>query len=308
MIKTLKVEDFATLFGTTIDDFDTQTMELINTSDFRYKELDKEKRDSTILEILKYIDSDKKKIGDKDRWEKGWSENLNSFIENRYDLSKLVPLYVKSNQILRLYQDYVIPCDAYTEINFFTVMRHWMLKRYLKDLDVVYEFGCGPGYNLTLIHELFPDKKLYGLDWSTSSINILNILKYKLGMNINGILFDMFDPDYGINLEQNSLVLTIGSMEQIGGNHQKFTDFLIDKNPELCVHIEPLYELYDENNLVDNIAMRFHKNRNYLNNFLPTLLNLEKENKINILKINRMKFGSIFHDGWSMIVWSPRND
>ena len=44
MIKTLNVTDFAVLFGTTIDDFDTQTIEFINKSDFRYKELDKEKR------------------------------------------------------------------------------------------------------------------------------------------------------------------------------------------------------------------------------------------------------------------------
>ena len=127
-------------------------------------------------------------------------------------------------------------------------------------------------------------------------------------MNINGILFDMFHPDYNMNLEQNALVLTIGSLEQIGDNHQKFIDFLINKKPKLCIHVEPIYELYDENNLIDNIAMRFHKNRNYLINFLPTMLNLEKENKIDIIKINRMKFGSIFHDGWSMTVWSPKND
>lgn len=306
MIRTLEVADFARLLGTTIDDIDTQTKEFISKTDFRYKYLNKKERDETILKVLKQIDSDTEKK-DKDRWEKGWSENLNSFIDNEYNLSELIPRYVKSNQVLRLYKDYIIPCDANTEINFFTVMRYWLFKKYFKDLDVIYEFGCGPGYNLTFMTELFPEKKLYGLDWSTSSINILNLLRSKLGMNINGVLFDMFNPDYNIKIEQNSLVLTIGSLEQVGNHHQKFIDFLIDKKPKLCIHIEPIYELYNENNLIDNLAMRFHKKRNYLSNFLPTLRDLEKENKISILKINRMQFGSIFHDGWSMIIWSLNN-
>ncbi len=306
MIKKINIENFAELFGTTEDDFDEQTKEFINKSDFRYRILSKEERDLTILKVLKYIESDKKKVGNKNRWENGWSENLNSFIKSRYDLSELIPKYVKPNQILRLYKDYVMPYDANAEINFFTVMRYWLFKKYFKDLDVVYEFGCGPGYNLTLIHDLFPSKKIYGLDWTTSSIEILSILKHKIGINIDGILFDIFNPNYNIKFEQNSLVITIGSLEQINDKHQKFMDFLLSKKPNLCIHIEPIYELYDENNLIDSLAMKFHKNRNYLSNFLPTMLKLEKENKINIIKINRMKFGSIFHDGWSMIVWNPK--
>ncbi len=304
----LQVSDFAALLGTSIDDFNTQTKEFISKTDFRYNYLDKNSRDKTILNVLKQIDCEYKDTNkkDKERWEKGWSENLTAFIDSGYDLLELIPKYVKPNQILRLYKDYVIPCDPNMEINFFTVLRYWLFKKYMAEFNTIYEFGCGPGYNLTLMSGMFPDKKIYGLDWSESSIDIINILYNKFGMNIHGMIFDLFEPDYSVGLEENSVVLTIGSLEQVGIHHQKFINYLIDEKPKLCVHIEPIYELYDETNLIDNLAMRFHKKRNYLSGFLPFLRYLDKQDKIDILKINRMQFGSIFHDGWSMIVWQPK--
>lgn len=303
----LNIPEFAYLFGTSIDDFDIQTQDFIEKTDFRYRHLGRKERDDIILKVLNQIDSDHKDTNkkDKERWEKGWAENLKSFIDSGYDVSALIPRYVKPNQVVRLYRTYVDPYNPNIEINFFTVLRHWLFKKYMNDFETIYEFGCGPGYNLTFMAHLFPDKKLYGLDWTNSSIDILNILYNEVGMNIHGMLFDLFEPDYSVELEQNCGVFTIGSLEQVGKHHRKVIQYLIDKKPQLCVHIEPLYELYDGTNLIDNLAMRFHKKRNYLSGFLPYLQELKKENKIDIIKINRMKFGSLFHDGWSMVAWKP---
>jgi len=303
----LNILEFAHLFGTSIDDFDIQTQDFIEKTDFRYRHIGQKERDNTILNVLDQIDTDNKDTNkkDKDRWENGWAENLKDFIDRGYDISALIPRYVKPNQVVRLYRDYVDPCDSNIELNFFTVLRYWLFKKYMKEFDAIYEFGCGPGYNLTFLAELFPDKKLYGLDWAESSIDILNILYNELGMNVFPMNFDLFEPDYSVELEHNCGVFTIGSLEQVGKHHRKFIQYLMDKKPQLCVHIEPLYELYDETNLIDNLAMRFHKKRNYLSGFLPYLQDLKKENKVDIIKINRMKFGSLFHDGWSMVAWKP---
>lgn len=309
MNESLELKDFARLFGITVDDFDDECRELIAKTDFRYTKVSPEKCDEIILQIIKKIDSGQlKRAGKegKDRWEKGWSENLQDFIASEYDLAELVPKYVRPNQVLRLYCDYVMPSDAQFELNFFAVLRLWLFKEYLKEFDSIYEFCCGTGYNLPILARLFPEKELYGLDWPNASIEIVNLIGRKLGMKITGYLFDMFSPDYKLEIAENSAIMTIGGLEQLGKDHQAFVQFLIEKVPKLCIHVEPICELYDENNLVDYLAIKFHKARNYLTNFLINLQRLESENRIEIIKTQRVHFGSLYHDGWSLVIWRPK--
>ena len=82
-----------------------------------------------------------------------------------------------------------------------------------------------------------------------------------------------------------------------------FVDYLISQRPSLCLHIEPILELYDEDNLVDYTAMSFHKKRGYTEGFLPYLKKLESESKIEVIRVRRLKFGSPSMEGWNYIVW-----
>lgn len=68
------MEDFARLFGTTIDDIPDDCRELIAKTDFRYRKLSGDERDKVILRVLKTIDSDSLSVVKQDRkyvWEKG---------------------------------------------------------------------------------------------------------------------------------------------------------------------------------------------------------------------------------------------
>jgi len=309
MSESLTVEDFSRLLGTSIDDFDDECREFIRKTDFQYRKVSHTKRDQTIVEILKRIDSGQMTLAGKvakGRWEKGWTNNLQNFVGKGYNLAELVPKYVRPDQILRLYRDYVMPLEANFEINFFTVLRLWLFKKYLKEFDSIYEFACGTGYNLSLLAGLFPQKKLYGLDWTEASVKLVNLIGEKHGMNVTGCLFDMFSPDYTLEIAKNSAIMTIGGLEQLGDGHKAFVEFLIEKEPRLCIHVEPLCELYDKNNLLDYLAVRFHEARNYLRGFLTNLKKLERENKIEIIKTQRMYFGSLYHDGWSLLIWRPK--
>ncbi|GAI42232.1 unnamed protein product [marine sediment metagenome] len=64
-------------------------------------------------------------------------------------------------------------------------------------------------------------------------------------------------------------------------------------SPVLCIHVEPTIELYDESNLVDYLAIKFHKKRGYAENYLTRLRKLEAQNEIEILKVKRLFFGSL---------------
>ncbi|MGA7934859.1 MAG: hypothetical protein WCA35_15040, partial [Kovacikia sp.] len=88
-------------------------------------------------------------------------------------------------------------------------------------------------------------------------------------------------------------------------DYQKFIHFILEKSPHICINMEPLCELYDENNLVDYLAIRYHKQRQYLDDYLSFLRELEAEHKISIQTVKRLRFGSLYSECYSLIVWKP---
>ena len=74
----------------------------------------------------------------------------------------------------------------------------------------------------------------------------------------------------------------------------------------LCLNVEPLCELYDEDHLFDYVAIKYQEKRNYLAGYLDRLRQLESEGKIEILKIQRMLFGNLHYEGWSFVLWKPK--
>lgn len=303
------LEDFARSFGTTVEDIPDDCRELIAKTDFRYKILIGEERDKVILDALERIESDRQVIGAPERqdvWQKGWEENLQDFIKSGYDLNKLVPKFIRPNQAMRLNRNYIVPSNPNFELDYFSVFRLWLFRKYLKDFESIYEFGCGTGFNLAILAQLYPEKKLHGLDFVPSSVELVNKLGEAYGWKMTGHLFDMLSPDDNFEMEDNSAIFTIGTVEQLASNFGAFLQFLLKRPPELCLHVEPTIELYDENNLIDYLAMKFHRKRGYTEGYLTRLRELEAQNKIEILKVKRLFFGSLYIEGYSYMVWRPK--
>lgn len=304
------LEDFARLFGTTIDDIPDECKELIAKTDFRYRILQGNERDKVILNVLKKIESDQQIIGAPERqdaWQRGWAENLQEFIETGYDLNKLIPRFIRPNQAIRLNRNYIMPSNPNFELDYFSIFRLWLFKKYLKDFDSIYEFGCGTGFNLVVLAQLYPEKKLYGLDFVPSSVELVNKIGEVYGWKMTGHLFDMLSPDENFRIEDNSAIFTIGTVEQLAGNFEPFLQFLLKYSPKLCIHVEPTIELYDENNLIDYLAMKFHRKRGYTENYLTRLRELEGQNRIEILKVKRLFFGSLYMEGYPLTIWRPKS-
>lgn len=304
----LTVKNFAYLIGTSVDDIPAECQHLLSCHDFRYEVLTGHAHDAMLVDVLKKIDSGKLSVTGKEKqpvWESGWSENLQDFIANGYNIEDLVPKYYRPGQPLRIDRTYArgyAPCFEY---NFFKVLRTWIYTKYLKDAGSVYEFGCGPGHNLVALAKQHPEKNLYGFDWARSSVELVNKIADVYKLNITGRLFDMFSPDDSVQFADSSAVITMGALEQLGDNYGAFLQFLLRKAPAQCVHVEPLCELYDENELLDYIAIKHHKKRNLLGNLLESLRQLESRGKIEIVKIQRVLVGGLLEDGWSYVVWKP---
>jgi len=302
----LDADAFAVLFGTTPEMITSLCGDLLQKFDFRYEVVTGEVRDAIILDVLKAVDSGNFKVSGKERkndWEAGWQENLDAFVESGYDIAALAQKYISKYGVSRLFQQYIKPCDRMFELNFYTVYRHYLFNTYLEPFDSIFEFGCGTGYNLAIMNSLFPKKLITGLDWAESSVNIANELGTKLNAPISGRRFDYFQPDYTLDIPGNSAVITLNSLEQIGSDYQAFLDFILTKKPAFCINAEPILEMYDDNNLVDYLAIRYHTLRKYLCEYYNALKLLEAQGRLRIITSQRVPMGNYFHDGYSFIVW-----
>lgn len=305
----LLVKDFSEIFGVSSEKIPEDIKELIGKSDFSYRRLDSSGIKEVVLKILKRIDSPDLGIAGaqgKERWVRGWQENLDNFIKSGYDINELVPKFIRPNQPIRMFGDYVMPINSEFELYFYKIFRLWLFREYLARFDTVYEFGCGTGFNLVELAKLYPQKNLHGLEWVEPSVEILRLLRERSGYNITGHLFDMFSPDKNLEVVPGSVFLAIGALEQIGKNFNQFLDFVLEKKPSLFVHVDSITELYDENNLSDYLALKHDIKRNYLQGYLTRLRELEKEGRVEIMKVQKISCGGLYHDGYSQIIWKPK--
>src|SRR2546429_193341 len=154
--------------------------------------------------------------------------------------------------------------------------------RLVREHDFRYEFATTDEQRQLVLAKLFPQKRLYGTDWAQASVEIGEGLGRKYGWNLTGRQFDFFHPDPAFKLASNSAALTLTALEQVGERHAALLDYLRSQKPALCIHIEPIAELYDEDHLLDALALRYHRQRGYLDKFLTALRELESARQIEI--------------------------
>jgi hypothetical protein len=268
-----------------------------------YRSLTTEERDKWILFVLKHIKNlheydraGKKRISD---WQRGWRNNSN--------IGTLIPGYFGKYPIVRMDNEFVKSTNnKFFELEYFAfaAVQRYVFSKYIPTIEHVYEFGCGTGHNLLRISEANQKlRSIVGLDWVNSTLdNIDNIQKFLL--NVSGEKFNMFEPDFSYRLNENSAVCTIASMEQLGSNFQKFFHYLLSNKPRYVIHIEPINELLDpESNLLDYLSVSYARKRNYLNAYLDYLRIMESGGLINIICAMRSYVGSLFVDGYSVVIW-----
>lgn len=236
------------------------------------------------------------------QWESGWDENFDEFSRTK-NTDLLIPKYHGKYNYVRWMGNIVKTISPNFDYNIHINFVDSVIGSNLNGIENVYEFGCGPGYHLLRMSNERPDLNYYGLDWTVSSQNIIKSINQILDKNIQSHNFDFFSPDNNFKIKNNSLVYTVAALEQVGNKFDKFIDYLVEQEVELCVHFEPISELLDENKLLDYLSIKYFSNRNYLNGFLPYLEKLESDGKIEILDKRRINSGSYFIEGHSLVIW-----
>ena len=301
-------EDFARSFGVSENEMSGGVLKLIKDYDFSFKELSQVNFEATVLKILRLIENDNQVIASKERkgvWQRGWQENLDNYVKSGYDTSHLIPKFIRPGNPIRWQRRYVMPTDPWFELNYIQVLRQHVFEFYFSDCDALYEFACGTGHNLVAASKLLPNLSLVGTDFVQPSVDILKHLATKLSLELRGYLFDMKTPNFNFDLKDNSGVLTFGGLEQLGGDIGPMLNYLVQKKPKICVHIEPMIELYNDEHLPDYLAIKFQSKRGYSSGLIEKVQELEEKKKANIIKVKRLEFGSLMLEGYNLLVWEP---
>lgn len=302
----ISVEDFEEILELKLSD---EAKKLVNDKNFEYEFADSEEHNLGLIKFVNFLTEYKKESGPEyqEIWEKGWQENLDSFVSTG-ELSDLIPKFVRKKELIRFKGRWISPVDAEFETNFVMVMRDAIFRQNFCDSSSIWEFGSGTGLNLVHLSKILPNKKLFGCDWAKPSVQILEELNKKLDLDIHGFQFDLFHPNNQFleEISENSGLFTIGTMEQLGQNYQPILDFILDSHFKRIVHIETNFELYDENNFLDYLSKKYIVKRNWLRGYFSTLKDMEKLGKIKIIQ-ERKTFGSFFHDGYTLTVWENLN-
>jgi hypothetical protein len=305
-VKTLKVQDFEEAFAEKLSPY---VAERISKYSFQYAEITPEENEKLLIKIVEtllnpnIIQSGEHRL---DQWEAGWGENLELFLKNPGNVDLIIPKYFNKYGAVRWRGRFIRPISEKFEFHSLAIIIDWLFDKYIRGVSAIYEFGCGTGHNLLRVRGVNTSASLFGLDWAESSQSIINRMAlHKIDSKIHAKRFDYFNPDDSFNLDQDSVVYTVASLEQVGTRWRSYIEYLLRKRPKLCIHIEPVAELLDPTQLIDYLSIEYFKKRNYLEGFLDGLRQLEKEGKLQIHRAQRTHIGSLFIEGYSVVVWSP---
>jgi hypothetical protein len=302
MKKKLNKEDF---FNFLNSKFTSRFIDEINKKNLLYKELTSKKK-KKLLNVIKYIVKKKNFFRSgykyKKKWETGWSENLINY-KKKFSEDSLIPGYSDKFNYARIDNRIVMCCSKNFDHKLLHLILFFCYEKFLKKYDNIVDFGCGTGHAILYLNKFNSKKKFFGLDWSKSSQEILKEVNNK-HPNIFGANFDFFKPYFSMNLKKNKwAAYTTASMEQIGSKFQKFYIYLKKKKPGIIVNIEPIPEILDKKNILENLSIQYMYKRNYLNGYLKFLKYKEKKNEIKIIFVRKSYFGSFLINGYSIIVW-----
>jgi len=275
--------------------------------DLSFRSLTPSERDESLIQTVNSLLSELPLAGRhrQDAWESGWGQNLEELNRGSVE-STIIPKYFNKSRLVRWRQELVAPIHKDMEYQMLGFIVDWISDSFLGDYSSIYEFGAGTGHNLLRIRKRHASPILWGLDWARSSQKLIQeIAECRKDPNLRASHFDYFNPDETFLLKDSSAVLTVASLEQVGTTFEPFLGYLMRNNPRLVIHIEPIGELLDQNNVLDYLSLRYFEKRNYLSGYLTRLRELESRQEIEIVTAQRTYMGSLFIDGYSIIIWRP---
>lgn len=302
----VEASDFSRMFSVAAAEIPPLFHERLNGMNTAFRPANADELSAYILDLLNKLESpfiSRSREENLAAFERGWGENYQMLQSGMTPETALRPGYFRDIPFLRYQRGLVVSDNPQIEHDLFTLARILIFNKYLSNFENIAEIGCGSCQNLLLLARMFPLKKLWGLDWTKASVEIACKLGQLLDVDISGHIFDMSSP-VEVPIAEGSALVTIHAMEQLGEDFEPLLEFIFMTKPGLVVHYEPVVEFYNEDNLLDFLAIKYSRKRKYLSGYYTALKSLQNDKKIEILDAWRPYLGGVIHES-SLIVWRP---
>lgn len=311
--KMIEAPHIAKCLGMTQDEWDKVKIHPALFEHLNYHFITGQEKQDLMQEISRTIKEENlRTVGANDNavWEQGWNETL-QLIEKtpQFKIELLAPKYFEKHTILRFCGEYIRTDTIQFIYHYDQIIRKAIFTKYLSYFNRVIEIGCGTGNSQILLAQIIKNKsaELVASDWSSASQRLLQLVREKTGINLVPVNFNMLtlEGKEALAINNQSAVLTVHALEQLGENYKPLLNLLLTAKPAICVHIEPIIEFYQQDNLFDRLAMQYHQKRNYLGSWLSDLRELQMQGKVDIIEERRIGFGDRFHEAYGLVVWKP---
>ena len=278
------------------------------------KELSSVERDNCILNICKKLFDAELIVAGPQRhqdWISGWENNYKSYMDSK-NTKSLIPGYYNKYPYIRFNSELYKVETNETEHNSVRILIEYISDIYLSNYKSIIELGAGSCHHICQLYENMEGiKNYYALDWSNATQKIASALKDNNHIkNISSLNFDFFNPQWDNMLSkpkgEETAIYSFAALEQIGDKFHNLFNFICKElKPNLIIHLEPIGEILPSNELLPYLSNKYFRKRNYLNGYLDFLHEMQNQKKIKIHLKSRMPFGSLYIEGYSLIVWSP---
>ena len=318
----MTLPDLTALFGFDVTTFIDHSTTIQIENFLTYRKLDVQEQSKALRHLDRYLREDRQVVASQERtakWEEGWNYNLQTFLESK-SYQDLQPQYYRAKEkvaeliglntgeyVYRYKKELIATPNPNFEEIFAEVVRQAVLRRYFYGYKAKrqVEFGCGSCLNILRMAKDQPDVTTYAIDFVQPPLDIAKEIGRNEQVEIRTILQDMRDmSDFNQDFS-NSRIFTFGALEQLGGIYgaESWLNWAANQNNSKFVLVEPCVETYDLMSAVDLSALSFHLKRGYTSGIISSLKSKERNGVISNLKVHRIQFGSLFIEGYTLIVF-----
>ena len=158
--------EFEQALGLQSGQLDDRTCNLLDQAALDFAQIDSAGQAKLEFEIAQQIAEGFTVVGEHraEIWRDVWREQLEVFKQSNYDLEALNPKFFKGSAVLRWQGKYIQSISDGFQLTFFEILRDWLFRTYLSDVDHLYEFGSGSAFNVAAYARLFPEIPITALD------------------------------------------------------------------------------------------------------------------------------------------------
>lgn len=186
-------------------------------------------------------------------------------------------------------------------------------KNFKKYLPASALIELGAGYGSVIIplarRKSFCNVPIYAGEYTISGTKLIQILSKSEKKQITTGHCDFNLPDFlNFEIPSGGIIFTSYSAHYLPKMTHKFIESFLSLNPKVIINIEPCYDHFAGNMLIDLMRRRYIEVNDYNRNFITLLKEFERNGKIKILEELPLLFGTNPFLPASIVVWRANNN